>query len=52
MFVDPISKRLQKFQLGHFHICGPESAIYVLSCQVGQESEAVIFPSKVVMPKL
>ncbi len=52
MLVDPISKRSQKFQLGHFHIRAPESAIYVLSCQEGQESEAVIFRNKVVILKL
>jgi hypothetical protein len=52
MLVDHISKRSQKFQLSHFHICAPENVIYVLSCQVGQESEAVIFRNEVGILKL
>ena len=52
MLVDPIRKRSQKFQLRHLLLSAPECVFYMLSCQVGQESEAVIFRNKVVILKL
>ena len=52
MLVDPIRKRSQKFQLRHFLLSAPETAFYMLSCQVGEESEAVIFRNKVFILKL
>ncbi len=51
MLVDPIRKRSQKFQLRHL-LLSAEYVFYMLSCQVGQESEAVIFRNKVVILKL
>jgi hypothetical protein len=52
MLVDPIRKRSQKFQLRHFLLSAPESALNMFSCQVGEESEAVIFRNNVVIRKM
>jgi hypothetical protein len=49
---DPIRKRSQKFQLRHFLLSAPESALYEPNCQVGEESEAVIFRNEAVIRKM